>query len=195
LILVLTQLEICYLKTRELLPASVKFLILSPEDFTMTNKQNLLNKASTVAEILLTGSEKSCAVPPELWRAALERVQPDPVAGIRHAAISGNAQSRIHVAEIPQKVTCHYHTHGEEIYEVVEGTGLLKYGLVQKDSKSQTIAWLKPIKVSAGDTFTIPEWYAHQLIRSGNEPLTIIFVCPDTHLAGDRFIIDENLLR
>ncbi|MDD3148203.1 MAG: cupin domain-containing protein, partial [Candidatus Riflebacteria bacterium] len=113
---------------------------------------------------------------------------------IRHVAISGNAQSRTHVAEIPKKVTCHYHTHGEEIYEVVEGTGLLKFGLVQKGSNSLTVAWQKPIKVTAGDTFTIPEWYAHQLIKSGSEPLTIIFACPDTHLATDRFIIDEQII-
>lgn len=151
-----------------------------------------MKKSTASPELLLTGPEKSCGVTPQVWRAALGNVEPDPIAGIRHSSITGNEAWRLHVAEIPEKVTCHYHTCGDEIYEVVEGSGILHYGPVQKTAENVTVSWQKPLEVSAGATFSIPEWFAHQLVRTGSGPLTIIFACPDTHLGSDRFIIAKE---
>jgi dTDP-4-dehydrorhamnose 3,5-epimerase-like enzyme len=41
-------------------------------------------------------------------------------------------------------------------------------------------------KLRKGQNFTIPEGYAHQLERTGQEELVILFSCPDSHLDNDK---------
>ncbi len=128
------------------------------------------------------------------WAIALKKAQPDSAVGIRHAALAGNESWRIHVAAIPKQVGCHYHQHGDETYEVVQGESTLHFGEVISAGKESTVEWAAPLEVAAGDCFVIPEGYAHQLKRRGSEDLTILFACPDAHIndAGDRHHLADS---
>lgn len=140
----------------------------------------------------ISGLENSLGVAEEVWRPALGKILPDPVASIKHAELDGEAEWRLHVAEIPEKVTCHVHFKGSEIYEIVEGEGILHYGPVVKIGGNFKVDWQEPLAVKTGDTFTIPEAYAHQLVRTGATALIIIFACPDRHLADDRIVLADE---
>lgn len=140
---------------------------------------------------VMLGGVKSFAVAEDIWRESLENALPDPVAQIRHAVVGGEAAWRVHVAEIQCKVACHAHFAGEEQYEIVSGAGKLHYGPVITSAGAFQINWQKPLAVKAGDTFLIPEGYAHQLVREGNVPLIILFACPDSHLGNDRTVLAE----
>lgn len=131
----------------------------------------------------------SLGVERSVWQAALSSAEPDPVVNIRHGDISGNAEYRKHVAAIPKQVGCHFHAIGDEDYAVVEGQGILFFGKTTR-GEVQPQDW-KTIAVSAGDSFVIPEGYAHQLCKTGEGDLTILFGCPDTHLAGDRYLLAD----
>lgn len=137
------------------------------------------------------GWVRSFAVEEHIWRQALENAQPDPVARIRHAIVGGEAIWRVHVAEIQHKVACHVHFAGEEQYEVVSGSGKLFYGPVLTGSSGHKVHWQKPLPVTTGDTFIIPEGYAHQLVLDGAVPLIILFACPDSHLGNDRTVLAD----
>ncbi|MCK5086903.1 MAG: hypothetical protein KAQ90_05250 [Melioribacteraceae bacterium] len=127
------------------------------------------------------------------WKKALAVAEPDPVVGIRHAVVSGDEHYRIHVAAIPNQVGCHFHKVGNEDYEIVEGNGILYWGIVTIDNGKFTVNWEEPVNVNCGDSFVIPEGYAHQLCKLGDSDLTILFGCPDTHIddSADRFILPD----
>jgi mannose-6-phosphate isomerase-like protein (cupin superfamily) len=134
------------------------------------------------------------------WRAALTAAQPDQAVGIRHAPLSGDGQRRLHVASIPLRVGCHYHSVGDEQYSVVQGRGVMHFGRVEKSEqhvlqntteRGAVQQWYQ-LEVQAGDSFTIPEGYAHQLCSTGTEELVIVFACPDSHLdERDRTILED----
>ncbi|MFH1158806.1 MAG: hypothetical protein V1721_08040, partial [Pseudomonadota bacterium] len=132
-------------------------------------------------------------IPEGSWKKALETAIPDPVVHIRHAAIEGTARYRTHVAAIPTEVGCHFHKSGDEDYAVVSGNGTLHWGKAVEDSKGWRVEWEKPVDVSKGDSFVIPEGYAHQLRKSGKEDLVIVFGGPDTHLddTADRTLLPD----
>lgn len=134
------------------------------------------------------------------WRAALTAAQPDPAVGIRHAPLSGDEQYRLHVASIPRRVGCHYHRVGDEQYSVVQGQGVMHFGRVEEhrqgttpeDSVKGGVWQWHQVAVRAGDTFTIPAGFAHQLCSSGAEELVIVFACPDSHLdERDRILLQD----
>jgi mannose-6-phosphate isomerase-like protein (cupin superfamily) len=127
------------------------------------------------------------------WHTALSAATPDGAAGISHAVLCGDAQFRLHVASIPKKVTPHVHFAGSETYQVVQGEGDLFLGTAAQNGGTPTVIWDAPVHVVEGDCFVIQPGTAHQLRRTGNEPLTIIFGCPDTHLDdnADRTIVNE----
>ena len=141
----------------------------------------------------LQNSENNLNVSEEEWKRALAAAEPDPVVGIRHAAVSGNMHYRIHVAAIPNKVSCHFHKIGDEDYSIIEGSGILYWGKVIIDEREITVNWEEPVNVNCGDSFVIPEGYAHQLCKLGDSDLTILFGCPDTHIddSADRFILPD----
>lgn len=120
----------------------------------------------------------------KIWKQALLNVESDSVVNIRHATISGNESYRIHVAAIPKQVGCHVHKVGNEDYSVVAGQGVLYFAPVTNKGSGCYVEesdWLR-MSVSEGDSFVIPEGYAHQLRRTGVGELTILFGCPDAHL-------------
>lgn len=72
---------------------------------------------------------------------------------------------------------------------MVEGQGILFLGKVE-DGRVLTGSW-RSMPVRTGDSFVIPEGYAHQLRKTGEGDLTILFGCPDSHLNDD---MDRTLL-
>ena len=133
-------------------------------------------------------------IPRSEWESALKKAEPDPAVGIRHAALSGDVNYRVHVARIPRQVGCHFHQHGCETYEVVQGKGVLHFGKVSQSDDGTSIEWNSPVEVFTGDCFLIPEGYAHQLQKHGNEELTILFACPDSHINDeeDRYHLEDS---
>ena len=125
------------------------------------------------------------------WKSALLQAQLDPVVGIRHAALSGDAQYRLHVAAIPTQVGCHFHLKGDEDYAIVSGQGTLHWGKVRSQNGVHEITWETPLDVQVGDRFVIPAGYAHQLRKRGHDELVIVFGCPDSHLDNTK---DRTLL-
>jgi mannose-6-phosphate isomerase-like protein (cupin superfamily) len=140
--------------------------------------------------LVLRQDEVALGVSEAEWRRLLESAQPDSAVGIRHAAISGTEHHRLHVASIPERVGCHFHRVGEEQYSVVQGQGTMHFGLVEEGGDAPTVRVWRQLDVRVGDTFTIPQQYAHQLCSSGTDELVIVFACPDSHL-DDR---DRTLL-
>jgi mannose-6-phosphate isomerase-like protein (cupin superfamily) len=134
-------------------------------------------------KLRLRSGGESLGVETAAWQAALGSAVPDPVVNIRHAPIAGSAEYRTHVAAIPRQVGCHFHAEGDEDYAVVAGKGTLHWGKVSKDGR---VAWEQPVEVSEGDSFVIPEGYAHQLRKRGDGDLVIVFGCPDSHLDDDK---------
>ena len=116
------------------------------------------------------------------WRRLLDSAETDAVVGIRHVEVSGTEFRRLHVALIPVRVGCHFHRVGDEEYSVVQGRGTMHFGLVdESEGQPEVNEWLS-LEVQEGDTFTIPQQYAHQLTSSTSEELVIVFACPDSHL-------------
>lgn len=125
--------------------------------------------------------------------ARLSEAHVDPTANIRiarlgYATINGDTVE-YSVAEIRDQVAPHVHMRGDESYLVLEGTGDMFIGKVEKHA--ETPAWGIPSKVSSGDAFTIPAKHAHCLKRTGSEPLLILFFGAPSNLAEDRTIVSE----
>jgi len=127
----------------------------------------------------------------EILQESLAKAEPDKIANIRHAQLTGDALWRLHVAEIADKVACHMHGSGCEVYEIVSGLGTLYSGPVARSEPRTGLLQSHSLKVASGDVFIVPQGYAHQLVRTGNEPLIIIFACPDSHLAEDRLVMPD----
>ena len=161
----------------------------------MQSQSSQHDHAALSGLLQLRHDNSSLGIADSVWRLALEQATPDPAVGIRHANIQGEANYRIHVAAIPQQVGCHVHRKGNEDYSVVEGEGILHFGLVSEDASRLLVRscdW-QQISVTQGDSFIIPEGYAHQLRRTGKGDLTILFGCPDSHLdnSQDRTMLPD----
>ena len=143
-----------------------------------------------------TGREKLCLnsdgrnldIPEASWKEALKTAILDPVVQIRHAPIEGGSEEyRTHVASISKQVGCHFHEVEDEGYAVVAGYGRLHWGEAVKNSEGGwDVKWETPVDVSKGDSFVIPEGYAHQLQNIGDKDLIIVFGCPDTHIDDEQ---------
>jgi len=155
---------------------------------------NLETGVENVAErIRLLSAAHGFGIAQNVWREALDQAKPDPVARIRHAELGGDSSWRLHVAEISDKVACHVHFDGHEIYEIVSGSGVMLSSPVEKNGSACRVVRCDSLPVGAGDVFSVPEGFAHQLVRNGNEPLIIIFACSDNHLGEDRQVLADLL--
>ncbi|OHD13891.1 MAG: hypothetical protein A2086_14575 [Spirochaetes bacterium GWD1_27_9] len=108
--------------------------------------------------------------------------------GIKVEKLTGDNYFSFYVAEIaPQKyVRPHYHSKGNEIYQILEGNGLMKIGTVSLNK----ICWENEFNVKKGDCFTIVENKVHQLFNVDSQKLIAIFGCPASHLGNDRFFVE-----
>jgi len=112
----------------------------------------------------------------------------DPEVGIRVGHLTGGEQFSLFGAEIAshKAVGAHYHKSGEEIYQLVEGNGVMYIG---KPDDSGNVAWEPPFSISKGDCFTVAEGHVHQLFNNSDEKLIVIFGCPKSHLSTDRIVV------
>lgn len=111
----------------------------------------------------------------------------DKSAGIKVVKITGDEKISVFAAEIAPgtELKPHYHNIGIEIYQVFEGSGIMKVGSVN----GKTVGWEDVLEVSTGDFFYIPEGKAHQIVNNTNEALIMLFTCPENHLSDDRFFM------
>ena len=119
---------------------------------------------------------------------ALKRAPFDAVVGIRIVLLTGTEMFSLFGAEIApgKRVGAHYHTKGSEIYQIIEGEGIMLLG----KRHGERVIWDEPFNVSRGDCFTVDEGLIHQLINTVNEPLRVIFGCARSHLSEDRIVVD-----
>ncbi len=121
------------------------------------------------------------------WKQAIATAKSDPIAGIKIAHLSGDGLFSLYVTSIPSKqyVNPHYHEAGIEIYQIVEGAGLLHLAI---PGKQRQYIDRRTLSVKTGDCFTIYPNTLHQLENNTSAPLALIFGCPNTHLSTDRII-------
>ncbi len=117
---------------------------------------------------------------------ALEIAKTDKNVGIAIAPLSTGINFCLFSAEIKEgkKVGCHYHSHGEEVYSILSGSGIIYTALVDEEEQ---IGEIKSRQVYAGDNFTINAGTAHQLKAVSD--LVLMFVCPPEHVSSDRTML------
>ena len=93
---------------------------------------------------------------------ALSLAKTDGDVGIAIAPLSSGKDFCLFSAEVKEgnKVGCHYHTAGEEIYSILSGEGIIYTAAVDDNGRTgDTMSH----KISTGDNFTIEAGTAHQL--------------------------------
>jgi mannose-6-phosphate isomerase-like protein (cupin superfamily) len=112
----------------------------------------------------------------------------DPKTGIRITRITGDEGCSLFAAEIAPKTRLrpHYHEHGIELYQILEGTGSMRVGR----KIGAAVRWDREFPVRKGDSFTIEEGMVHQLANPGTDKLLAAFVCPQAHVGKDRFFVE-----
>lgn len=111
----------------------------------------------------------------------------DPAVGIRVIPLVGDDSFTLFAAEIgPRKrVGAHYHAEGLEIYQIVEGAGIMHIGQPLADGRTR---WLSATPVKTGDCFMVGTGEVHQLVNLQDSSLIALFGCPRAHLSSDRFM-------
>jgi mannose-6-phosphate isomerase-like protein (cupin superfamily) len=120
-----------------------------------------------------------------------QRVRESPLdvkTGIRITRIIGDENYSFYAAEIVPgtKLRPHFHEHGIELYQILEGTGMMKTG----KQTGSGIVWDEEFTVEKGDCFMIAEGMVHQLANPGSGKLLAVFVCPPAHVGTDRFFVE-----
>lgn len=118
------------------------------------------------------------------WGKALHHANNDLSVGIQIATLTESEGKGTFITVIPpgSSVNAHYHTVGDEEYHIISGKGVIRLRPVDS-----TDEWICK-NVVAQNSFTIPANVIHQLVNNGEEPLTLLFSCPFSHLNDDRFI-------
>jgi mannose-6-phosphate isomerase-like protein (cupin superfamily) len=118
------------------------------------------------------------------WFSILESSPYDDIVGIRIAKLTGDTRFSTYLTVIDpgKSVSPHYHKNGDEHYHIISGRGEITLtDLV--GMKTTTVA------VDGQTSFTVPENTLHQLKNSGEDPLILMFNCPESHLNEDRFVL------
>lgn len=118
------------------------------------------------------------------WEEKINNCQYDNAVGIRIAKLASYNNFSTFITKIdPNKsVNPHYHKHGDEHYHVISGTGIIRLKDVINGTESLH-------KISSQQSFTVPENMEHQLSNIGEQPLLLMFSCPDFHLDNDRYFL------
>lgn len=118
----------------------------------------------------------------------LKTAEFNPAVGIRIAPLSGNEYFSFYGAELaPQaKITAHYHKSGFELYFLVKGNGIMYTG---KPEPTGAVSWNPALILEEGDCFTINEGEVHQLYNPSDNPVVLVFACPQSHLSTDRIVV------
>ena len=118
----------------------------------------------------------------------IESAKLDEAVGIRVTHLTGSAEFSFFGAEVGsnKKVGAHYHKSGIEIYQIVEGRGIIHIGRPDSNNK---VNWHNTLRVKKGDCFTVNEGEVHQLVNKSDNKLIAIFGCPKSHLSSDRVVV------
>ena len=102
--------------------------------------------------------------------------------------VIGDEEFSLFGAEIGpfKKVGAHYHSSGLEIYQIVEGSGIMHLGIPENNNN---VTWTKSFTVTKGDCFTVNEGEVHQLINANDSKLLAIFGGKKSHLSTDRTLV------
>ncbi len=111
----------------------------------------------------------------------------DEKAGIKIQRVTGDENFSFFIAEILPNTWLrpHYHESGIELYQILDGKGVMKTGKRERDQ----IIWEEEFPVEKGDCFTIPEGIVHQIGNLTPDSLIAGFTCPPSHLGNDRFFV------
>ena len=119
----------------------------------------------------------------------LQNASLDKKAGIKLIKLTGNFDISVFAAEIPAKTALnpHFHKHGIEIYQILEGEGTMKTGNLENNN----VNWNEIFNVLKGDCFSINEMEVHQIVNSTDNPLIAVFTCSESHLGDDRYFVSN----
>jgi mannose-6-phosphate isomerase-like protein (cupin superfamily) len=112
----------------------------------------------------------------------------DTVVGICVIPVKRDDALSLYVAapELHRSVPAHYHQAVSGIDQIVHGEGKLHTGVPSPDDEG---AWSRPVEVTSGDCFTVPEGQVHQRENTVSPDLIAIIVCHHAHIGHDRFIV------
>ena len=118
------------------------------------------------------------------WQVEFGRCAYDSTVGIKIAKLAGDSQFATFLTAIDpgKSVNPHYHKNGDEHYHIISGHGEMT--LIDVASKKETVT-----SVNEGQSFVVPANTLHQLKNTGQQALTLMFSCPESHLKEDRFIL------
>lgn len=110
----------------------------------------------------------------------------DSTVGIPIAKVLETSGWSWHVAELApaQTIAPHYHRHGDEIYFVLAGAGLIHTWPADESPAARHSQ-----RVEAAATFSIAPQTVHQLENTGTTPLVLLFACSPDHLTADRVVV------
>jgi mannose-6-phosphate isomerase-like protein (cupin superfamily) len=120
----------------------------------------------------------------------LSKVEIDGKTGIKVTLMTGDSNISVFAAEIAPntELNPHYHKIGIEVYQILEGNGIMKVG----DFDNNTVRWTDTFEVKQGDFFSISPSKVHQIINKSDKTLKTIFTCPSDHLGQDRYFIPSD---
>lgn len=118
-----------------------------------------------------------------IQNALAAQAQHDAVAGIAIAKLLDADDLSFFVTEIApgNSVAAHYHEHGQEIYIILKGQGLMK--TAHADGTHKQVQ-----DVHAGDIFSIHPYTTHRLENNSTLPLVLLFAGHANHLSSDRIV-------
>lgn len=121
------------------------------------------------------------------YHEALSQATLDEKVNIKIAPLAGDKDVKTFVTELKSgaKITAHVHSQGIELYHILKGKGEIYTGKLVHDK----VTWSSSRVVKEGDVFAITAGTVDQLKNaSGDDPLALMFMCPESHLKEDRII-------
>jgi len=118
------------------------------------------------------------------WTFGLQGSKYDNAVGIKIVKLTGDEKFSTYLTMIdPDKaVAAHYHKNGNEHYHIIKGRGQMT--LTDMENGSTTT-----MPVGEQSSFVVPENTLHTLKNIGEQPLVLMFSCPESHLDRDRFVL------
>lgn len=123
-------------------------------------------------------------------RIALEEAEIDPIVGLRRIPLVGNSSMMAGLLELQpcRKMTAHVHNEGIDLFHIIKGKGEIYIGL----QEGRNVIWNNPTKIKKGDVFSVEPGVIHQLKNlSDKQNLTLIFICPMSHICNDVAPVDD----
>jgi quercetin dioxygenase-like cupin family protein len=123
------------------------------------------------------------------WHSALKTAPADPTTGIKRVPLAGDTKIMVGVVELQpgRKMEAHVHNNGIEIFHTLKGRGEVYTG----SQEGEIVFWNDPLKIKAGDVFSIEPGMVHQLRNlSDKQSLFLTFSCPLSHFCADLTLVE-----